>query len=65
MKRLNDVENDQVQLEVYECDCGFHIGLDATYTDQVGEISIRCPHCLRLITTFENNSPTPQNERSK
>lgn len=52
MKRLNSVENDQVQLEVIECDCGFHLGIDATYLDQVGDIPhLRCPICLREIDT--------------
>lgn len=37
MKRLKSVENDQVQLEVMECDCGFHLGIDATYLVQVGD----------------------------
>lgn len=53
MKRLNSVETDQFQLEVVECDCGFHIGLDATFLDQVGDISIICPSCARIIETKE------------
>ena len=51
MKRLNGVENEQVQLEVIECDCGFHIGIDATYLDQVGDVLLNCPSCLALIDT--------------
>jgi len=51
MKRLKDIETDEVSLEVYQCDCGFHVGLDATYTDQVGPASVVCPSCgLRLDT---------------
>ena len=30
MKRLDSVENDVVSLEVVECDCGYHMGIDAT-----------------------------------
>jgi len=51
MKRLNSVENDTVQLEVIECDCGFHLGIDASYLDQVGELVILCPNCGEEIDT--------------
>jgi hypothetical protein len=51
MKRLNSIENDQVQLEVIECDCGFHIGLDATFIDQVQDFKINCPSCKAIIDT--------------
>lgn len=50
-KRLKSIENDQVQLEVIECDCGFHLGLDATYLDQVGDFKILCPSCKAVIDT--------------
>ena len=45
MKRLKSVENEQVQLEVLECDCGFHMGLDATFFEQVGDFAFTCPSC--------------------
>jgi len=51
MKRLDSVENEQVQLEVVECDCGFHLGIDATYLDQVGDFVIACPNCQTKIDT--------------
>lgn len=51
MRRLMSMENDEVQLEVVECDCGFHIGLDATFLDQVGDIEIHCPACGQWIDT--------------
>ncbi len=53
MKRLASVENDEVQLEVIECDCGYHMGIDATYLDQVGDLNIQCPACKRIINTKE------------
>jgi len=34
MKRLTSIENGEVSLEVMECDCGFHLGIDATFLDQ-------------------------------
>jgi len=51
MKRLDGVENDQVELEVVECDCGFHLGVDATFIDQVRDVVIECPSCGTLIDT--------------
>jgi hypothetical protein len=51
MKRLNSVETDQVQLEIIECDCGFHMGLDATFIDQVKDFKINCPSCKTVIDT--------------
>jgi hypothetical protein len=53
MKRLDSIETDQVQLEVIECDCGFHVGLDFSYLDQVGEIYFKCPNCDTVIDTAE------------
>lgn len=49
MRKLNDIETAEVQLEVYECDCGFVIGLDFTYIDQNGLASVPCPTCGRTI----------------
>jgi hypothetical protein len=51
MKVLRPIENAQVQLEVIECDCGYHIGLDATYTEQVEDVKVNCPSCKREIDT--------------
>lgn len=53
MKVINQIENEQYTLEVIECDCGFHIGLDATYIDQVSDIEIKCPSCKKMIKTNE------------
>lgn len=51
-KHVGDIETDEFSLEVYECVCGFHIGLDATYLDQVDEsIILSCPSCQRKIKT--------------
>ena len=51
MKRLNSIENEQVQLEVIECDCGYHMGIDATYLDQVDDFIAPCPACNTMIET--------------
>jgi len=51
MRRLPSVETDTVQLEVGECDCGYHFGVDATYLEQVADFSFLCPSCGKLINT--------------
>lgn len=50
MRVLNGIETEEYTLEVIECDCGFHIGLDATYLDQVDGIDIQCPNCGETIS---------------
>ena len=49
MRVLNGIETEEYTLEVIECDCGFHIGLDATYLDQVDSIDTMCPSCGEII----------------
>ena len=49
MRVLDPCENDVYSLEVVECDCGFHLGIDATYLDQVGPVDIACPSCGKEI----------------
>lgn len=45
----DDGESVGVELVIVECGCGFHIGLDYTYLEQVGAIDVVCPSCgLRL-----------------
>ena len=51
MRYIADVNQDPFVLEVYECECGFHIGLDSTYIEHVGHIEIECPNCLRKLDT--------------
>jgi hypothetical protein len=50
-KYIESIETTKVQLEVIECDCGFHLGLDATYLDQVDEIIITCPSCKAELSS--------------
>jgi len=50
MKVLNSVETEEYSLEVIECDCGFHLGIDATYLDQVDGVDIECPSCGKIIS---------------
>ena len=51
MKRLPSVETDIVVLEIGECDCGYHFGIDATFMEQVGDFTFHCPSCDKLIDT--------------
>ena len=51
MKRLESVKNDTVEMEVIECDCGYHMGVDASYIMQVGDFVTICPSCKSTIST--------------
>jgi hypothetical protein len=51
MKDIGLLESETVSIEVVECDCGYHMGFDATYLDQVGDITTWCPNCRRKIRT--------------
>lgn len=53
MKRLRGVETEEYALEVIECVCGFHLGLDVTYLLQVDDFVITCPSCGQEIDTAE------------
>jgi hypothetical protein len=52
MKRLKSVENEEVQLEVGECDCGYHFGVDATFLEQVTD----------FIFIFQDEKPVEGDE---
>ena len=46
---LQSCETEEYNLCVFQCLCGFHIGFDSTYLDQVGDINFRCPSCDQSI----------------
>jgi len=54
MKILDSIHTKQYELEVVECDCGFHMGIDATYLDQVGGVRTICPACKKVISVGDN-----------
>ncbi len=43
----------EVELEIGECECGYHFGVDATYLDQVGDFVFDCPSCKAKIDTAQ------------
>ena len=49
--RIGEISTERFELEVYECNCGFHIGIDSSYLEQVEDtVQIECPACGRPIT---------------
>ena len=40
-----------IDLEIIECGCGFHLGIDGTYLEQVGDVIIECPACQTKLNT--------------
>lgn len=53
LKELSSIETNEYSLNVYQCKCGFHIGLDVSYLEQVGDIVLNCPSCKELIQIIE------------
>ena len=48
---VQSVENDKFTLDVFECKCGFHMGIDSSYLEQVEDVKIACPSCGEIIDT--------------
>jgi len=57
MKRLESWYKNTIELEVFECDCGFHVGIDGSWLDQCEEEAkeweFLCPSCGRFIPVNE------------
>jgi len=50
-KYVEDVQTGKCSLEIVECGgCGFHMGIDATYLEQVDGVDIPCPSCGEMIS---------------
>ena len=47
MKYITTITRPQFSIEVYECECGYHIGIDSTFLEQVGDIKTKCPSCKK------------------
>lgn len=51
---IQDIETDKASLEVYECGCGYHMGFDASFLEQVEPVvTAECPSCKNLIQTID------------
>lgn len=49
---IQDIETDTASLEVYQCGCGYHMGFDISYLEQVESVvSAECPSCKNIIQT--------------
>lgn len=46
---VESLQGETASLDVHECLCGFHIGVDTTYLEQVSSVSIACPACDNSI----------------
>lgn len=51
MRRLASIDTNTVSLEIGECDCGYHFGVDAEFLIQVGDFIFTCPSCKIEIDT--------------
>jgi len=52
---MKEIKQTDAELLVIECDCGFHLGLDASYLEQVHYIKIACPSCGMVIDSRETD----------
>ena len=51
MIKIGEVDNERYTLEVWECSCGYHMGFDVTYLEQIGPIKAECPSCGDFLLT--------------
>jgi len=45
------VPKEKCQMDVIECDCGYHMGIDTSFIEAEGHFVIRCPACGTLVDT--------------
>jgi len=49
---MKEVKIDKCDISIIECDCGYHLGVDNTYIEQVGHFITKCPSCGTMINTL-------------
>ena len=54
IKHLYNIQTEVAHLDIYECGCGFHFGLDSTYIDQIEDLETECPKCQKEKNEDEN-----------
>lgn len=48
---LEDIETKNASIMIIECDCGYHMGIDNTFLEQVSDLKINCPSCQTVVDT--------------
>ena len=48
---MKQVDIKKCEIEIIECDCGYHLGVDMTFVEQVGDFTTICPSCKKMIDT--------------
>ena len=54
IKFIESIETDKVSMEIYECECGYHMGVDSSFLEQVSHIASICPSCEKEITISDS-----------
>ena len=52
------------QIDIIECDCGYHMGIDVTFTDQVNDFKTKCPSCKVTINTADMDTMEVEEEQT-
>ena len=56
VKCITTFENNKCSVEIVQCVCGYHMGIDATYIEQVDGINTECPACgFEIIYGYEED----------
>ena len=56
VKIMDTFESYMSSIEVVECVCGYHMGVDSTYLEQVGGVTTKCPSCgFKIIYGYEED----------
>lgn len=48
---IESLQGETATVEVVECSCGYHMGIDSTFLDQVSDMKVSCPSCGATINT--------------
>ena len=48
---IESLQGDTATIEVVECTCGYHMGIDSSFLDQVSDFKASCPSCGAIINT--------------
>lgn len=48
---VESLQGETATIEVVECTCGYHMGIDSSFLDQVSDMKVSCPSCGATINT--------------